>query len=320
VPEVSVVIPSYNSAKYLPETLNSVLKQTFTDFEIIVVDDGSTDNTKDVVASFKSDKVRYIFQENSGGPSLPRNVGIKAAKGKYIAFFDSDDIMVPNKLEKSVYFLSLVPNLGFIFSNFIKFDDKSGVNFKNAFLAEYHMFLGIKKKESGSKCYVIDRCDAYNTLFYENYIGTSSVVVPKKVLLDVGYFDESLRNSDDRDMWFRISKNYDIGFIDMIGHNYRVHEGSISFGDALSENKIKAMRKQLENDDIVHSTRRQGHKIISENLLGIGYKYQMQGDMTAARKNYILCLKEYFGWQAIKGILFTFLPHKLHSLMKRYRG
>ena len=97
-PLVSVVIPTYNSARYLSETLASVLSQTYTNFEIIVVDDGSMDNTREVVAGLKSPKVKYFWQSNSGGPSHPRNRGIELAQGHYIALFDSDDIMLPAKL------------------------------------------------------------------------------------------------------------------------------------------------------------------------------------------------------------------------------
>ena len=99
---VSVIIPTYNRAKLLKRAIESVLNQTFQDFELIVVDDGSTDDTKEIVKSFNNQKIIYIYQENFGGAALPKNVGIKMAQGKYIAILDSDDEWLPEKLQKQV--------------------------------------------------------------------------------------------------------------------------------------------------------------------------------------------------------------------------
>lgn len=119
MPLVSVVIPTYNSAQYIPEAVDSILSQTFKDFEIIVVDDGSTDNTEEVVTRIKSDKVRYFKQPNSGGPSKPRNVGVELARGNFISLCDSDDVIFPNKLAEAVDFFLQHPHLGFVFANMV---------------------------------------------------------------------------------------------------------------------------------------------------------------------------------------------------------
>ena len=93
LPKVSIIIPTYNRANLLPRAINSVLNQTFKDFELIIVDDGSTDNTRKVVKEFeeKDSRIKYIWQENFGGPAKPTNTGLKISKGKYIAFLDSDN-------------------------------------------------------------------------------------------------------------------------------------------------------------------------------------------------------------------------------------
>src|SRR4030065_2324353 len=97
--QVSVIIPTYNRANFLKKAIKSVLHQTFKDFELIVVDDGSSDNTKEIVSRFIKDgaKIKYIYQKNSGGTSNPRNVGIAHASGYYLAFLDSDDQWLPEK-------------------------------------------------------------------------------------------------------------------------------------------------------------------------------------------------------------------------------
>lgn len=96
--KVSVIIPTYNYGRFLGEAIQSVLDQTFTDFELIVVDDGSTDNTKEVVSSFKDSRIKYIFQENCG-VSAAQNTGIRASTGEYIAILGSDDKWFPENLE-----------------------------------------------------------------------------------------------------------------------------------------------------------------------------------------------------------------------------
>ena len=123
MPTVSVIIPTYNRADYLIEAVESVFSQTFDDYEIIIVDDGSTDNTRECLEPLIAEnKVRYFYQDDRS-KSAARNMGIKLASGKYIAFLDSDDIFLPTKLEKQVLFLDQNTEVGFVHSWFSKFDD-----------------------------------------------------------------------------------------------------------------------------------------------------------------------------------------------------
>src|SRR4030042_587586 len=112
MPKVSVIITTYNRVHFVCEAIDSVLNQTFKDFEIIVVDDGSTDNTKEALKRY-SKNIFYIYQSNKGR-SQARNTGLKVAKGDYIAFLDDDDIWVPHKLEKQVAFMDSNPNIGLV--------------------------------------------------------------------------------------------------------------------------------------------------------------------------------------------------------------
>jgi len=167
-PLVSVVIPTYNSAQYLPESIESVLSQSWQDFEIIIVDDGSTDNTQEVVGAFKSIKIRYVRQEHSGGPSRPRNVGIHHARGKYISLFDSDDLMSRHKLAEAVPFLEQYPDLGLLFANFEVCNERGDI-FPGKFLDEFQTFRSLKKKKVGEKWFIIDSALAYENLFAINF-------------------------------------------------------------------------------------------------------------------------------------------------------
>ncbi|MCI0565272.1 MAG: glycosyltransferase, partial [Nitrososphaera sp.] len=218
-PRVSVVIPAYNCAQHIAETLQSVLDQDYPNLEIIVVDDGSIDNTRDVVTQFHSERITYLYQSNSGGPSRPRNVGIARAQGQYVALFDSDDVMLPGKIRAAAEFLTRESHLGLVFTNFVKYDEIKGL-YPGTVLDNYDYFRNVAKRQVSDRQYIIKGELAYEALISENYIGTSSVVIPKEVFSRVGTFDESVSGPEDFDMWLRVTSAYDIGFIDMIGHRY----------------------------------------------------------------------------------------------------
>lgn len=114
---VSVIIPTYNRSDLIKETINSVLNQTHKNFELIIVDDGSTDNTKTVIESFKDNRIKYILQKHIGLPATGRNNGINIAKGDYIALLDSDDQWLPKKSEKQSEFMEKNPDILLIASN-----------------------------------------------------------------------------------------------------------------------------------------------------------------------------------------------------------
>ena len=122
-PKISVVIPTYNCGALIPEALDSIFAQTFTDFEVIVVDDGSTDNTRDVVSRYRED-IRYIYQNNKG-VSAARNAGIKEARGQYIAFLDADDLWLPEKLASQMRVMTQSDAIGIVACGLFCIDDKN---------------------------------------------------------------------------------------------------------------------------------------------------------------------------------------------------
>ena len=122
MPEISVIVPTYNYAHFIGDCLDSIFAQTYKDFEVIVIDDGSTDDTARVLEKYKGE-IRYIYQENKGLPAA-RNTGIKAAQGEYLAFLDSDDLWLPEKLGEQVLFLRNEADMGIIFSDASAFNEK----------------------------------------------------------------------------------------------------------------------------------------------------------------------------------------------------
>jgi glycosyltransferase involved in cell wall biosynthesis len=242
VSKVSIIIPTYNNAQYLDETLRSIYNQSFTDCEIIVVDDGSKDNTQDVLQKHEG-KIRHIYQDNSGGCSKPRNEGIKTSNGEYITIFDADDVMEPDKVKLQSDFLDACPYIDFVFTDFC--------NFKGKKLYERHTstcpkFQLLQKRKVGDYYYIIDKKDAYNTLFFENYISAPSMMFRAGLLKEIGFFDETLNSSEDIDFSFRVTLKKDIGYIDKVCFLRRKHDTSMSTRtEAVLTRKILVREKQL---------------------------------------------------------------------------
>jgi len=307
----------YNDEVHIGETIESILQQEFQDFEIIVVDDNSSDNTRDVVKSFASRKIEYIYMDcRHGGPSKPRNIGIRASKGKFIAFCDSDDIFLPDRMTDALEFMESYSNLGMTFTDARRFEDHTHKEI-GTFLRGYTRFASLPKQFVGDSRYIIQPELAYHTLFYGNYILPSGVTVARKVFDKVGLFDETMTNADDWDMWLKISRNHAIGFIDKPGFRYRVTARSISSkGGRLAINRIRVLEKH-EKIVQVEDVRRQIRHEIAENYFNIGYVCQVSDEMEQARKYYCLSMRRHLSLRPMKGFVVTLLGPKLYHLLKR---
>ena len=186
LPGVSVVIPAYNYARYLPRALDSALAQEYKNVEVIVVDDGSTDNTAEVVAAY-GDRVRYIYQKNAGLPAA-RNTGIKAAGFEYVGFLDADDEWLPSMLARAIEaFQSLPAEYGIVASHI------SHIGPDNQPLAAKTIYPTEPREIT---------C---RDIILKTRFSPSAVVARRSVFDECGFFDETLRSSEDRDMWIRIT-------------------------------------------------------------------------------------------------------------------
>ena len=185
-PQVSVIIPAYNVEPFIAQALGSVLSQTMTNLEVVVVDDGSTDNTGKIVEQVNDNRIRMIHKEN-GGCASARNAGVQAARGPWISFLDGDDTWFSSKLERELAFLDRHAHADLVFSLALT-TDETGKN------------LGILKSHPY-------RSFSFEDLLIENPVGNgSSVTVRAETLNHVGPFDESLPASSDSDMWLRIAR------------------------------------------------------------------------------------------------------------------
>ena len=199
---ISVVIPAYNAGRFIRRTIDSVLGQTFADYELIVVDDGSTDNTGEIVKSYGS-KVRYIYQQNAGdGPA--RNTGIAAANGEWVAFCDHDDEWLPEKLQLQMDMLNKHPDLRWCAGNF--YNQSGSRKTLAAEPAAISRALGGKDYfENFFSAVSGDKCELFMT---------STMVIHKEVFERAGVFDSCWMRCADQDMWWRIAYQFSrIGYL-----------------------------------------------------------------------------------------------------------
>ncbi len=201
---VSIIMPSYNTAKFISDTINSVLTQTHTNWELIIVDDCSTDNTDEVVAAFNDERIKYIKNEKNSGAAVSRNRALREAKGKWIAFLDSDDLWENDKLEKQINFM-LEKQCHFSYTNYIEVDEDSVPNGKTV--------TGPRK---------ITRHGMYNYC----YMGCLTVMynAEKVGLVQI----EDIKKNNDYAMWLKVCRKADCYLLDEILGKYRIRGGSIS--------------------------------------------------------------------------------------------
>jgi len=301
-PLVSVIVPTYNSGKYIKETLESVFSQTYSNIEVIVVDDGSADDTKEVLEPYMR-QIKYIHKGN-GGPASARNRGIREASGEFIAFLDADDLWLPGKLRTQVNFFNQNNGqTGLVHTNVIKMygDGFTKIKLKGDYCAKgpYSLFMG-------------------------NFITNSSVLVRRQCFEALGYFDESkdLIANEDYDMWLRISSKYEIGYIDEPLVIYRFHSQGISRDpDRAYPGEKKVVEKALRNfgkdyPDVIRSYKRRRSGL----FFSFGYEYFAINDFRQARKKFItsiICRP--WNLRAVKYYFLTFLGQKNVALIRRIK-
>jgi glycosyltransferase involved in cell wall biosynthesis len=225
--DVSVVIPAYNAARFIAMAIDSALSQASPPKEILVVDDGSNDNTQAIVSQYEK-KVRYLYQPNAG-PAAARNLGVREAKGEWIAFLDSDDYWDTNHLEHLMRCAEVQKEAMLIYCG-KKWVDHEGRNIRD--------FPRQTRFPAGW---------IFSDMFIENYISSTSVVLVKRsIVLDVGGFNKKLRNAEDYDLWLRIAAIAPIYGVPIYTVNYRRHDGNLTLQTlAVIKGHIAALKNAL---------------------------------------------------------------------------
>jgi glycosyltransferase involved in cell wall biosynthesis len=220
VVKVSVVIPVHNCERYVREAIDSVLNQTYKDVEVIVINDGSTDKTEEMLREY-GDKIGWKSQENKGQASAV-NEGFRMAKGEYIAYLDADDVCLPERFDNQVRYLDDHGDVGLVYSDCYQID-------------EYGKIVRTIRSRPHDKF----------VLLQGNYVARSAVMHRRECLNAVGLFDESITGDDDWDMWIRISEEFGMGYIGKPLMGYRVHGANISLMRPARLSRGRRMRVRI---------------------------------------------------------------------------
>jgi glycosyltransferase involved in cell wall biosynthesis len=267
---VSVIIPTYNRAHLIGETVESALAQTYKHLEILVVDDGSTDNTQEILQPYK-DHIRYFYQENRG-VSAARNVGLRNAQGRYIAFLDSDDLWLHEKTERQLQFFADHPECGLIYTDYARQVEREG-----------EVSIREHSNKSAYSGYIFPQLLLHNFVFG----GGSTVMIRRECIETVGYFNENLRTVEDYELWLRISKRYKVGYIDEVLALYRFH------GSNKSQNFVPHTTAKIQVlEDILtrfpEARLEAGKRLVNRRLhsfyYDLGYHFFDTQDYNEARK------------------------------------
>lgn len=296
-PKISVIIPCYNYGHYLGQAIESVLKQSFADFELIVCDDGSTDNTKDIVNSFRDSRIIYLYQLNKGFPTA-HNLGLFRAQGKYFCPLDADDWwLTPSKLEYQYTLLERDPSTVMTYARASLYScDTSHVDLKGSWPSG-HIF---------------------NDLLIRDFIPFGTIMVPTDLACKIG-FDERVPYMQDYPFKLKVAALGRVEFWDETVMAYRQHAQAVSKSAIrLRENTIEVLKTLRVESYVQLAPRRIWRQALSLQHFACGKEYELVGELAKAKSYYLATLKLWpFNWKAIVllgGIQIGGLLRKARSL------
>ncbi|WP_213999931.1 glycosyltransferase [Arsukibacterium sp.] len=312
MPLVSVIMPCYNNASYVVAALESVLSQDYPNFEVIVVDDGSSDDSVSVLRQF-GNRITLIQQANQG-PAAARNNGIKAAKGKYIAFNDSDDFWLPGKLSAQITYLEQNPDIGLCYCHWAVWD--SPVTFKE--ISDRYSYKDQLLKTDPNYTGWL-----YLKLLKDSIIHTITAVIRRSVLDDIGLFNANYRIGEDHDLWLRISQKYRIAKLNNVFAIYRDNPTSITKGVHSQNFSLVVLQTALNNYGLSCPSGEKISQSLVNSYLGArhfsyGYNAMIKGHRDKALKSFQGCIS--CKYRLSKALVFWFicaLPPVYHLFLKR---
>jgi len=286
-PRISVLMPAHNAGTYVAAAVRSALEGGEPNVEVIVVDDGSTDGTAAAALAINDPRVIVISIAASGGPARPRNIALARARSPYIATLDADDVLKPGRLAASADLLDRFPVAGFAFGDFEKMDADGNV-FETSAAYAYPAFLGLRFEPAGEDWKLIPQGELARGLLHGNFIGTSGVVMRRELVVALGGFDESLRNSDDVDLWYRLAHRGAALYSPRLAYSYRVLANSVARGPPVRTalTRIRVLRRERTRWRD-RTARRQLDRRIAENLASIGYQQRLNRERWKAIHSYL---------------------------------
>lgn len=232
---VSIIIPTYQRARSIMDSVNSILNQTYSNFELLIIDDGSTDNTKELIESINDKRIKYHQTPSNMGAAAARNYGLKLAEYDYIAFHDSDDTWHPNKLEKQMQLIQENPNYGMVYCKMelINLDRKANATSIPSFMPKNETDVTILQG------------NIFNKLLKENFIGIPTILIKKECFDEIGLLDDSYKALEDWELMLRIAQSYEIGYINEPLYTYYINNSDCISGNigAYFEARLKLVQK-----------------------------------------------------------------------------
>ncbi len=300
MPFFSVIIPLYNKEAFIESTLKSVLQQTFQDYEIIIVDDGSTDNSSQLVSNFNNEKITLLKQKNQG-VSVARNLGIEHATANYIALLDADDVWHKNHLIELKKQIDLFPNAGLYCNNYEIFH-RNNVLKKASFNFNYN-----------TECLIVE--DYFKASIINSVAWTSAVGFSKTNFINLGGFNTNLKTAQDLDLWIRFALNYLVSFNPTITMSYKFY-----IGNSLSKNEknYNYIRHEFINSYNEEAKNNPSLKLyLDVNRYALALRSKLNGD-----KQLYLKVKKEINFKNLnfKQVILLHLPKNVLKFIKRFQN
>jgi glycosyltransferase involved in cell wall biosynthesis len=316
--QVSVVIPAFNRAWIIGEALQSVFAQTFQDFEVLVIDDGSTDNTADVVKSFADPRLRYIKKNPNAGCGAAYNTGIRTATGQYVSTLDSDDLWKPDKVEREVRFLDTHPEVQAVFSDLEKIDHGE---FTPSFMRQSPNFSKFLAKESSMEGVALGQRQAHLCLLREVFIKPTALTFRREALLKTNLFDESWPSGNDWKLLLEFSKTFRFGYIDRPLAVLRVQEDATHWrhvvrDKTLTMEMLRGEAKSDPDDKEAVEAARWGISNMSQHL---SWHYLGHGQRKEAARALLHGFRETHNFGLLARAILALFPSSIRGEVQRLR-
>jgi glycosyltransferase involved in cell wall biosynthesis len=271
---VSVVIPVSNAERYVETTVRSALASDLSELEILVVDDGSKDRSEEIVHRIGDPRIVVIRLRSSGVPGRPLNVGMARARAPYVALLNADDLLKPDHLSSAAAALDRHPQAGFAFADFARIDG-DGKILENSVIGSDPTFRKLSAEHAEDSWRLVPASELERGVLYGNFTGTSGVILRRSVITDIGPFDETLVDYEDRDLWFRLAHRSNALYRAQIGHSQRIATERRANKPTLrvARDRIRVFQREKERRK-GRDERRQLDRLIAEERAAIGYEYR----------------------------------------------
>ncbi len=297
MPLFSIIIPLYNKENHIGKTLSSILDQHQTNYEIIIVNDGSTDSSEDIVLGFNDQRIKYYSSTINQGVSKTRNYGIEKSKGKLIVFLDADDCWYPNHLEVLFQLYQKFPNAGLYATSYEK-----NFNSKSNFIANF------KNIDARSNSFSLVE-NFFESSTIDSIAWTSACAVPKNIFNSIGNFDTAITHGEDIDLWIRIALKHKVALATFITAIYNINASNGSKQVNIKQKlflKFEKFKKDEQNNIYLK-------QYLDLNRYSIALQYKMAGDNITAKNYYQDIDRKNLTW---KHQLLIKLPRVLLIILK----